>query len=144
MSYDLTRFCQAQQTDYPQALSEVRRGRKLTHWMWYIFPQLRGLGYSSTAVFYGIENLEEAQAYLAEPSLNHNLREISESLLALDISDPVQIFGSIDSKKLCSCMTLFAHATPDNELFLKVLNKYYNGQQDKRTLELLERQGIAL
>lgn len=143
MSFDLNRFVKAQLNDYPQALAEVRQGCKVSHWMWYIFPQLRGLGFSSTAVFYGIEDLEEARAYLEEPSLNHNLREITQSLLELDTSDPVRVFGSIDAKKLRSCMTLFAHATPDNALFLQVLDKYYGGRQDRKTLELLGLQGEA-
>ena len=133
----LDRFLDAQRGDYAAALAEVRRGRKTSHWMWYIFPQIAGLGQSSTARYYSIRDLEEAREYYAHPVLGQRLREISGVLLELRDSDPVAVFGGIDSMKLKSSMTLFAVAAPDDPLFLQVLDKYYGGEQDALTLRIL-------
>ena len=133
----LDRFLNAQQGDYTAALAEVRRGRKTSHWMWYIFPQIAGLGQSSTARYYSIRDLEEAREYYAHPVLGQRLREISGALLDLRGSDPVAVFGGIDSMKLKSSMTLFAVAAPDDPLFQQVLDKYYGGEQDALTLRIL-------
>ena len=133
----LDRFLDAQRGDYAAALAEVRRGRKTSHWMWYIFPQIAGLGQSSTARYYSIRDLEEARDYYAHPVLGQRLREISGVLLELRGSDPVAVFGGIDSMKLKSSMTLFAVAAPDDPLFRQVLDKYYGGEQDALTLRIL-------
>lgn len=137
MTEDLSRFHRAQQTDYPRALEEIRSGRKQSHWMWYIFPQLKGLGRSSMAVYYGIRDLEEAKAYLADPVLGARLTEISEALLALDTDDATAVMGQPDDVKLRSCMTLFDTAAGAPGVFRRVLDKFYHGQKDARTLELL-------
>ena len=133
----LDRFLDAQRGDYAAALAEVRRGRKTSHWMWYIFPQIAGLGQSSTARYYSIRDLEEAREYYAHPVLGQRLREISGVLLELRGSDPVAVFGGIDSMKLKSSMTLFAAAAPDDPVFQQVLDKYYGGEQDALTLRIL-------
>ena len=133
----LDRFLDAQRGDYAAALAEVRRGRKTSHWMWYIFPQIAGLGQSSTARYYSSRDLEEAREYYAHPVLGQRLREISGVLLELRGSDPVAVFGGIDSMKLKSSMTLFAVAAPDDPLFRQVLDKYYGGEQDALTLRIL-------
>lgn len=133
----LDRFLDAQRGDYAAALAEVRRGRKTSHWMWYIFPQIAGLGQSSTARYYSIRDLEEAREYYAHPVLGQRLQEISGALLDLRGSDPVAVFGGIDSMKLKSSMTLFAVAAPDDPLFRQVLDKYYGGEQDALTLRIL-------
>ena len=133
----LDRFLDAQRGDFAAALAEVRRGRKTSHWMWYIFPQIAGLGQSSTARYYSIRDLEEAREYYAHPVLGQRLREISGALLELRGSDPVAVFGGIDSMKLKSSMTLFAVAAPDDPLFQQVLDKYYGGEQDALTLRIL-------
>ena len=133
----LDRFLDAQRGDYAAALAEVRRGRKTSHWMWYIFPQIAGLGQSSTARYYSIRDLAEAREYYAHPVLGQRLREISGALLELRGSDPVAVFGGIDSMKLKSSMTLFAVAAPDDPLFQQVLDKYYGGEQDVLTLRIL-------
>ena len=133
----LDRFLDAQRGDYAAALAEVRRGRNTSHWMWYIFPQIAGLGQSSTALYYSIRDLEEAREYYAHPVLGQRLREISSALLELRGSDPVAVCGGIDSMKLKSSMTLFAMAAPDDPLFQQVLDKYYGGEQDALTLRIL-------
>ena len=145
-TYDLSRFVQAQKRDYPTALREVRNGRKVSHWMWYIFPQLRGLGMSSTAQYYGIQDLDEARAFLDDPCLGSNLTEISRVLLDLDTDDAMAIFGWPDVLKLRSSMTLFALVSEEGSVFRQVLDKYYRGEPDPKTLELLEnrRWGLPL
>ena len=137
----LDRFLDAQRGDYAAALAEVRRGRKTSHWMWYIFPQIAGLGQSSTARYYSIRDLEEAREYYAHPVLGQRLREISGVLLELRGSDPVAVFGGIDSMKLKSSMTLFAVAAPDDPIFQQVLDKFYGGKPDRWTLQLLGLEG---
>jgi uncharacterized protein (DUF1810 family) len=132
----LERFVDAQRDAYEQALSEVRAGKKASHWMWFIFPQLKGLGRTDTARFYGIAGLAEAQAYLRHPVLGPRLEEIAAALLDLGQHDPHAIFGSPDDLKLRSSMTLFAHAG-GGAVFQQVLAQYYNGKEDDMTLELL-------
>ena len=136
--FDLSRFYKAQERDYEIALSEILAGRKQSHWMWYIFPQLKGLGHSGMADYYGINGLDEAAAYLADPVLREHLVRISSALLTLETSDPKEVMGSPDDLKLKSCMTLFAAADPDEKVFTKVLEKYYGGETDKRTEMMLK------
>ncbi len=137
--YDLSRFLEAQNNSYNTALREIRAGRKRSHWMWYIFPQIQGLGYSAMAQHYAIRDLGEAREYLQHPLLGPRLIEISEALLALEESDPRRVMGSPDDLKLRSCMTLFQSAAPDQPVFGKVLEKFYRGRPDGRTLEILSR-----
>lgn len=134
---ELDKFVRAQQRDYTSALSEIRSGRKRSHWMWYIFPQIQGLGMSSTAQFYGIKDLEQAKDFLAHPYLGRNLIEISSALLALDGNDPTAVMGYPDDLKLRSCMTLFELADPSAEVFAAVLDKFYGGRRDEMTLRIL-------
>ena len=137
MAYDLSRFLAAQERDYAQALAEIRTGRKRSHWIWYIFPQLRGLGYSYNAEYYGIADAEEARQYLAHPVLGARLREITEALLELPESDSVRVMGRPDDLKLCSSMTLFEYVSVQDSVFGKVLDKYYGGRRDAATLRML-------
>ena len=141
MSYDLTRFHRAQARDYDRALSEIRAGTKRSHWIWYIFPQIQGLGYSSTAQFYAIQDLGEAKAYLADPVLREHLLEISGALLGLESSDPSAVMGYPDDLKLRSSMTLFSLAEPENPVFPAVLRKFFRGERDERTVAIAEREG---
>ncbi len=134
----MRRFHDAQRADYPIALSEVRRGRKVSHWMWYIFPQLRGLGRSGTAHYYGLDGLEEARAFAADQVLGANLRKITQALLDQPERNPRTIFGGTDAWKLRSCMTLFELADPDCGLYARVLEEFYGGQRDQKTLDLLK------
>ena len=134
---NLERFKRAQAQDYDTALREIRNGRKRSHWMWYIFPQVRGLGHSSMADYYGIDGLEEARAYLADGVLGPRLKEISEALLALEDKDAERIFGFPDVLKLRSCMTLFAAVSEEDSVFHRVLDTYYHGEKDELTLSLL-------
>ncbi len=139
--FDLERFVRAQESTYATALAELRRGRKQTHWMWFIFPQLAGLGSSWTAQRYAIRSEDEARAYLDHPLLGARLRECAQQLVALDGRTAWDIFGSPDDLKLRSSMTLFAHVTDERpSVFQQVLDKYYGGQPDERTLELLRAQ----
>ena len=133
----LDRFLKAQTGSYDTALQEIRSGRKRSHWMWYIFPQIQGLGFSSTAQFYAISDLQEAKDYLAEPTLRARLFEISEALLGLDTGDASAVFGWPDDMKLRSCMTLFAEAEPDCSVFSDVLAKFFSGVKDDKTLKIL-------
>ena len=141
MDFNLERFKKAQEYDYAIALEEVKGGRKRSHWMWYIFPQLKGLGMSGMADFYGISGKEEALAYLADPVLGNRLREITEVLLTLPNQNAERIFGYPDVLKLRSCMTLFAAVSEENSLFQQVLDAYYEGEGDTKTLRLLENLG---
>lgn len=136
--YDLERFVTAQGRNYQEALREIRNGRKTSHWMWYVFPQLSGLGYSETAKFYGIKNLEEAQAYVEHPVLGSRLIEISSALLAIEGKTAHQIFGSPDDLKLKSSMTLFSAVERASPAFGEVLDQYFAGEKDGKTLTLLQ------
>ena len=136
---ELDKFVSAQARDYDTALAEIRSGYKRSHWMWYIFPQLQGLGFSPTAQYYGIRDLEQAKDYMAHPVLGPRLVEISVALLSLPGSNPSAVMGYPDDLKLCSCMTLFELAAPDEPVFGRVLEKYYGGRRDRMTLNLLGR-----
>ena len=137
-TYDLLRFLTAQDSysQYKMALEEIRNGRKRSHWMWFVFPQLRGLGHSYNADYYGIAGADEARAYWQHPVLRERLREITEALLLLDGLSAKQIFGDVDAMKLRSSMTLFWEATREG-LFRKVLDKYYEGKMCDKTLGML-------
>lgn len=137
MQYDLSRFISAHQTSYNEALSEIKNGRKTSHWMWYVFPQLKGLGRSSTSEYYGIADLDEARAFLADEYLGANLIEISQALLDLNCDDARLVLGTPDNMKLKSSMTLFALAKPEEPLFHQVLNKFFCGKMDNVTLKYL-------
>ena len=134
----LDRFLEAQERMYEIALKEIRNGEKESHWMWYIFPQLRGLGKSRMAYAYGINGLEEAKAYLAHPVLSTRLIEISEALLKHKNQDIENILGDIDAMKLRSSMTLFALISEENSIFHQVLGCFYNGEMDELTKQLIE------
>jgi len=136
---NLQRFLDAQATDYAQALTEVQAGRKRSHWMWYIFPQIQGLGFSSTSKHYAIRDLAEAAAYLKHPVLGRRLVEISTALLGLASSDASRVFGSPDDLKLKSSMTLFAAVPRADAVFEQVLAKFFGGVRDGQTLQLLGR-----
>lgn len=138
MQNSLERFIKAQEYDYQTALAEVRAGYKCSHWMWYIYPQLKGLGFSSTAQFYGINGKDEAKAYLEHPVLGTRLREITSVLLTLEGKSAVEIFGCTDAKKLRSSMSLFNAVANGENLFQKVLDKYYGGKPDDITLAMLK------
>ena len=135
--YDLERFLKAQESDYAIALSEIRNGRKQSHWMWYIFPQIAGLGLSVTSKFYAIEGLPEAGEYLEHSILGKRLIEISKVLTQIEGKTANQIFGSPDDLKLKSCMTLFCAVKNTHPVFQEVLDKYFNGKQDLKTLALI-------
>ena len=132
----LDRFLKAQAGSYDAALREIRDGRKRSHWIWYIFPQIQGLGFSSTSQFYAITDLGEAKAYLADHLLRERLLEISGALLELPSSDPSAVMGYPDDLKLKSSMTLFELAEPDCPVFPAVLEKFYGGERDRRTIRL--------
>ena len=139
MAYDLSRFLKAQERDYHTALEEIRAGHKSSHWIWYIFPQLEALGFSPTAKFYGIADLDEARAYLENNLLRTRLLTISQALLDLPSNDIDAIMGYPDNLKLCSSMTLFHLAEPDCDIFQKVLDKYFDGKPDEKTITLCRR-----
>jgi uncharacterized protein (DUF1810 family) len=139
---DVTRFVRAQEDGdtYATALRELRSGRKRTHWMWFVFPQVEGLGRSDTARYYALRGVDEARAYLDHPVLGPRLRECAEVLAALEESDPVRVLGGIDALKLHSSMTLFARAAEDDEdraAFRAVLDRYYAGAEDPETVKRL-------
>ena len=135
--FDLERFVQAQQAVYAAVCAELRVGAKRSHWMWFIFPQLRGLGSSPSAQHYGLASLAEARAYLDHPVLGARLRECTRRLLVLEGRSAAEIFGYPDDLKLRSCLTLFERASPQEQLFSEALRKYCRGKPDLRTLELL-------
>jgi uncharacterized protein (DUF1810 family) len=135
--FDLKRFVDAQRPVYDDVVAELRAGRKRSHWMWFVFPQLRGLGGSAMAARFGIASLDEAGAYLRHELLGPRLHECARLVSAVQGRSIGQIFGSPDDLKLCSSMTLFARATEDNADFVAVLDKYYDGRQDRLTLERL-------
>jgi uncharacterized protein (DUF1810 family) len=135
--YDLNRFVQAQESDYQRALAELRVGRKRSHWIWYIFPQIDGLGFSSTAKHYSIKSVDEAKAYVAHLVLGPRLVECAEALLSVENRTANQILGSPDDLKVRSCATLFACVSPPGSVFERVLAKFYGGERDDKTLQLL-------
>ena len=136
--YHLGRFLEAQERNYDAALRELRAGAKRSHWMWYVFPQMRGLGRSETALLYDIASLDEARAYLDHPVLGNRLRECVAVLLALPEGGAEDIFGTIDALKLRSCLTLFRIAAPGEDDFVRALEKYFGGKLDPYTITLLE------
>jgi uncharacterized protein (DUF1810 family) len=132
----IQRFLDAQETAYPIALSEVKRGRKQSHWMWYIFPQIQGLGFSDTSKFYAIKDTNEAGEFLKHPILGNRLVLICTELLKLESNDAHQIFGSPDDLKLRSSMTLFSSLQNTNPVFSLILEKFFSGIKDSKTLQL--------
>ena len=134
----LERFLYVQNRTHEQAVEEIRNGKKISHWMWYTFPQIQGLGESEYSIFYAIDDIEEAKRYLEHNILGPRLKKISNELLKLKINDPVEIFGRLDSLKLKSSMTLFDYIE-NNEVFEEVLDKYYEGEKDDKTIQILER-----
>ena len=139
-NHHLQRFIDAQKQDYATALDEIKNGRKRSHWMWYIFPQIQGLGFSSTSQHYAISGLQEAAAYLNHPILGQRIIEISKVLVQLDSSNASQVFGSPDDMKLKSSMSLFASVPNADAVFQQVLDKFFQGNKDQKTLSILERQ----
>ena len=135
---DLIRFLDAQKGVYETALKEIKRGKKTGHRMWYIFPQISGLGFSETSRFYAIQNQAEAMEYLNDGILGTRLVEISRELLNLRTNNPVEVFGSVDSLKLKSSMTLFSLLKPTNPVFQKVLDKFYGGKKVGNSLQLIK------
>ena len=141
MNYNLDRFIRAHERDYEIALLEIKEGMKRSHWMWYIFPQLKGFGSSATSEFYGIDGLEEAKAYYNNEYLRKHLLDISEALVALDSGDIVSILGYPDNLKLQSSMTLFMLVDQKQAVFSEVLDKYYNGEKDMKTVKIISNEG---
>ena len=136
---DLDKFVSAQNRDYDGALAEIRNGRKQGHWIWYIFPQISGLGMSSTSAFYGIENIEQAGQYLKHPILGKRLIEISNAMLEINGKTANQILGNPDDLKLKSSMTLFSLVKDTHPVFQAVLDKYFKGIPDQKTIDILNR-----
>ncbi|WDF54095.1 DUF1810 domain-containing protein [Mucilaginibacter sp. KACC 22063] len=134
----LKRFLDAQKRDYDTALSEIKNGRKRSHWMWYIFPQLKGLGFSEASRYYGIKDLNEAEEYLRDTVLSERLIKICKALLQLPGNDAHQVFGTPDDMKLQSSMTLFSQVPGADPVFASVLDKYFGGDADEKTLRLLQ------
>ena len=133
----LARFIEAQAPVYDQALTELAAGQKQSHWMWFIFPQIRGLGQSAMSHTYAIQSLDEARAYLAHPVLGARLRECCQAVMNLRNKSARDIFGVIDAMKFRSCLTLFAEADHDEVLFFNLLEKYFDGDADEATLKIL-------
>ena len=134
---DLNRFIEAQESNYSIALDEIKNGRKRSHWIWYIFPQLKGLGHSYSSSFYGIADVEEAQSYLNHPILGYRLKEITQALLDLPKELTArEILGRTDALKVKSSLTLFYYVSKD-DIFLRVLNRFYNGCQDQNTINII-------
>lgn len=138
MEKSLDRFLIAQQNYYYDAYTELKAGKKRSHWMWFIFPQIRGLGYSDMAKYYAIESREEAENYITDPTLGHNPIEISTVLLEIKDNDAKKVMGEPDDRKLQSCMTLFSTVAPEIDVFENVLQKFYGGVKDSKTLEILQ------
>ena len=142
--FDLARFIAAQDGVYERALAEIRRGRKTGHWMWFVFPQLRGLGISSMSQRFAMASLAEARAYLAHPLLGPRYRECVSALQDLVGTTAVAVFGEVDAAKLASSLTLFAEAAPDDRLFTAALDRWFGGRRDEKTLTLLGSQTARL
>jgi len=134
-AFRLQRFLDAQAGVYGAVVAELRAGQKRTHWMWFVFPQIAGLGLSPTSVFYAIGSMEEARAYAVHPTLGARLSECAGLVLSVDGRTALQIFGGVDARKFQSSMTLFAEARPEERVFAACLEKYYAGERDKATLE---------
>ncbi len=134
---NLQRFTKAQEAIYPNVFQELQNGAKLSHWMWFIFPQIAGLGYSSTAQYYAIKSIGEAKEYLTHPTLGRRLVECTKTILAHEHLSARDIFGEIDEMKLRSSMTLFAQAADLGSVFQHALDKYFDGEPDHRTLDIL-------
>lgn len=133
----IDRYVLAQENIYQQALNEIKSGKKQSHWMWFVFPQIRGLGFTDYNIFYGIKDLDEAGEYLNHPLLGKRLIEISEALLFQDGKTAMEIFGRPDERKLRSCMTLFGQVENTSPIFQKVLQKFYQGLKDDKTILIL-------
>lgn len=139
MKNDLDRFIEAQKNTYNRALQEIKNGQKESHWIWYIFPQIRGLGHSERANYYAIEDIEEATNYLKNPILYARLIEISKALLEVEEKTAIEILGYVDAMKVKSSMTLFHLANSEEKTYIEVLNKYYQGEKDEKTIQLLQK-----
>ena len=137
-TYSLERFVEAQEGVYERALAEIRTGRKESHWMWFVFPQFDGLGFSETSKLYAVKSVDEATAYLAHPVLGPRLMECAEAVLAIENRAAADIFGSPDDMKLRSSATLFAHVSPPGSPFHRILTRYFQGLGDDRTTRLIE------
>lgn len=137
MNYNLNKFINAQKKDFETARYELINGKKESHWMWYMFPQIKGLGKSYFSEYYGIESLDEAKEYYENEYLKKNMNDLIKIILELDCSDPKKVFGSPDDLKLKSSMTLFYLATKDKR-FILVLNKFYNGEFDENTIDIIK------
>lgn len=138
--FNLNRFLEAQESTYQYALAEIKNGQKESHWMWFIFPQIAGLGFTDFNIFYAIKNIEEAQAYYNHPILGKRLIEISKAMHQVQNKTALEILGKPDTRKLKSCMTLFTQLPNASPVFQQVLNKFYNGELDKKTLDILPSQ----
>jgi uncharacterized protein (DUF1810 family) len=139
MKSDLNRFLKAQEKDFENALAEIKSGKKESHWMWYIFPQIKGLGFSQMSIYYSIQNIKEAKDYLDHPILGSRLKEITLEVLTLKENNATRVFGIPDNLKLKSSMTLFASVnTSDDNIFEKVLQKFFKGQFDEKTIDLIK------
>ncbi|RYY07097.1 MAG: DUF1810 domain-containing protein [Sphingobacteriaceae bacterium] len=136
---NLQRFLDAQKSSYQTALTEIKNGKKRSHWMWYVFPQIQGLGFSETSKFYAIKDVSEAEAYLQHPVLGARLIEISTVAAQLLSDNATQVFGSPDDMKLKSCMTLFAALGQPNPVFQQVLDKFFSGKKDAQTLSIIRK-----
>jgi len=136
--HDLQRFLDAQQDDYEQALAEIEAGRKSSHWIWYIFPQYEGLGFSPTTARYSIKTLAETRAYLEHPILGPRLARVAEALLSIEGKSASEILGSPDDLKVRSCATLFSRIAPPGSVFHRILDRYFGGEPDAKTLTLLD------
>lgn len=135
--HDLQRFLAPQEEMYARALQEIKAGRKRSHWMWFIFPQFKGLGHSAASQYFAIKSLDEARAYHADATLGPRLRDCVEAALAVEGRTAHEIFGTPDDMKLQSCATLFAHVSDAGSVFERLLVKYYDGERDGRTVELI-------
>ncbi|MBF4491539.1 DUF1810 domain-containing protein [Flavobacterium sp. MR2016-29] len=136
----IERFVAAQQNVYQQALNEINNGKKQSHWMWFVFPQIRGLGFTDFNVYFGIKDLKEAQQYLSDPILGARIIEISQAVLSQQGKTALEIFGNPDQRKLKSSMTLFSQIQNTDLVFQKVLDRYYQGSVDEKTMAILQSQ----
>ncbi len=139
MNYDLQRYIDAHDKYYNIAKTELKNGKKQSHYMWFIFPQIQGLGFSKTSKYYAIKNIEEAKAYINNKILKAHMQELLQILLSLNTNDACNIFGEPDNTKLKSCLTLFKYAEPDNEIYSQLLDKFFDGQEDILTLKIINK-----